>query len=799
MRERHLDRLFDRFRRRGDVRALADVFDGTAPELYRVAAHLTKDLHEAEDLVQATFLAAIEARDTYDDSRRLLPWLLGILTRKASLERRRRLRSIDPERLRTPLVPQPAEEVVALELSAELDRALETLPDLYREVLAAHLRHGKSTNEIALEFGRAPGTVRVQLHRGLELLRKSLPGGLAMGGAVAFAPRGLSAVREVILSSARAAVVPAAAGAVVATGFLGGAAMGTKVWIVAGGALLGLAYLGWRSNESIEAPGSAIEAQPETARDFAPPAPVATAAPDVASLETTSERAPVQRPSEPPASKFASVSGSLSLPDGTPAAGVPVALVRNLEGRPGATVIDTTTTSGGAFELRADPSSYFVVGLAKGLLPLVAEVSLPPETRLVLERGVFSAGAHIRGTVRILGVPATAGCEVNARVRAEGREVGLGEQSLVWSSDFRSGGAPEAWSSERLLVPGRQTKTDAEGRFALEGLAPRLHGVSVDSVSEVRVLRAGKEVLAPAEGVVLDVDFARLVLRVECEEGPLDAQVFLREHGALWWLDAHPVAELLVPPRTAYGVRVEREGYSTAKLELVAPGSGETLERVVSLTKKTDLAALVVDVFASGERIQKAGFAFFDARGAPRDPLIFSRAGPGGRQPSLVRDASATDGSFRLQALPPGIYDLGVRAGGTWDGSAGYWYHDPVQVELIANEEEYRRVDLLLGGRIAIQCSNRSGAPLDANCELQDRWGTAIPVAFFTRDEQGSTWLGGPSLNASAPQGRNELASNLPPGRYEVRLTLDGYVDEARSVIVEAGKTAELSVVLTAR
>jgi RNA polymerase sigma-70 factor (ECF subfamily) len=73
------DRCFARFRRGGDPRDLAAVFDRTAPEVWRVAAHLCRHRHDAEDAVQGTFLAAIEHRDDWDEARPLLPWLLGLL------------------------------------------------------------------------------------------------------------------------------------------------------------------------------------------------------------------------------------------------------------------------------------------------------------------------------------------------------------------------------------------------------------------------------------------------------------------------------------------------------------------------------------------------------------------------------------------------------------------------------------------------------------------------------------------------------------------------------------------------
>jgi hypothetical protein len=169
---------------------------------------------------------------------------------------------------------------------------------------------------------------------------------------------------------------------------------------------------------------------------------------------------------------------------------------------------------------------------------------------------------------------------------------------------------------------------------------------------------------------------------------------------------------------------------------------------------------------------------------------------PGGLSPDIVRDLHSADGTFRLEELPPGRYDVSIRAGGTWDRGSSYWYHDPIAVELPANGVERRRVDLLLGGRLSIQCSNLHGVCLGARCRLFDSMGAEMPAEFCTYVEKKGLWLSHGALNPSAPRGANEVAFNLAPGNYEIRLSLDAYLDASRTVVVEAGKTAELSVVL---
>src|SRR5688572_10955472 len=84
----NVDQLFLRFQKTGEAEALGKVFDQTAPELLSVASHLTSDLSLAEDLVQATFLAAIQHRHSYQPKGTVISWLVGILTKLAAVQRR---------------------------------------------------------------------------------------------------------------------------------------------------------------------------------------------------------------------------------------------------------------------------------------------------------------------------------------------------------------------------------------------------------------------------------------------------------------------------------------------------------------------------------------------------------------------------------------------------------------------------------------------------------------------------------------------------------------------------------------
>jgi len=107
------------FRAEGRADALAAVFDALAPELLLVAAHLARGGVQAEDLVQATFVDAIRGAARWDETRALLPWLLGILARNALAEGRRAARQPDPLRVAACL-SLPADGAVVLAKSGNV-------------------------------------------------------------------------------------------------------------------------------------------------------------------------------------------------------------------------------------------------------------------------------------------------------------------------------------------------------------------------------------------------------------------------------------------------------------------------------------------------------------------------------------------------------------------------------------------------------------------------------------------------------------------------------------------------------
>lgn len=282
------DRLFERFRRTGDARALARVFDATAPEVWRVASYLCADRHAAEDAVQSAFLSAIEARADWDPSRPFVPWLLGHLGNRVREQRRAAARKPDPLRFEANAPRDPADVAAEREAAAICQDALARLAEPFRSTLERHLVGGLAAHEIAAESGVPAGTVRMRIHRGLDQLREKLPASVLAGGVVAvpLPPASLVAMREVVLGRVPGATTVVGSGHV-GSFVIGALLMNKLVMGVAASAVVLLSlWLAWPANATGPngLDGAIVVADARPAVQVAPAAapPPSEAAPAVA-------------------------------------------------------------------------------------------------------------------------------------------------------------------------------------------------------------------------------------------------------------------------------------------------------------------------------------------------------------------------------------------------------------------------------------------------------------------------------------------------------------------------------------
>jgi RNA polymerase sigma-70 factor (ECF subfamily) len=158
--------------------------------LYRFAVRLTGDCVEAEDLVQETYLKALESFTALRDAERVKPWLFKILSRLAtdrfrSTRRQIALNSVEEldryslydliwDEDPLPYSDQLHDDFLARFRDEEIRAAIQNLPEIYRVPLVLLYAEDMSYRELAEILDCPIGTIMSRLHRGRKILEREL-------------------------------------------------------------------------------------------------------------------------------------------------------------------------------------------------------------------------------------------------------------------------------------------------------------------------------------------------------------------------------------------------------------------------------------------------------------------------------------------------------------------------------------------------------------------------------------------------------------------------------------------------
>lgn len=130
---------------------------------------------EVDDLVQDVFVSALRQLHSLRDISRFGAWL-GTITRNRANDYYRKsgpferaAERAEEEQAETQTTDHVVEQEAAMTLAV-----LRTLPETYREPLMLRLVEGMTGPEIAARIGLTHGSVRVNLHRGMQMLREKL-------------------------------------------------------------------------------------------------------------------------------------------------------------------------------------------------------------------------------------------------------------------------------------------------------------------------------------------------------------------------------------------------------------------------------------------------------------------------------------------------------------------------------------------------------------------------------------------------------------------------------------------------
>lgn len=144
--------------------------------LYGTAYRMTRNAHDAEDLVQETLLRAYRAFDGFTPGTNIRAWLFTILHRARTDAFRKAGRSLRTVELEGEGPPVPPPQDALASGGEDLARALESLPEVFRSAVMLRDVEDFSYEEIARILDVPIGTVMSRIHRGRAQLRTLLGG-----------------------------------------------------------------------------------------------------------------------------------------------------------------------------------------------------------------------------------------------------------------------------------------------------------------------------------------------------------------------------------------------------------------------------------------------------------------------------------------------------------------------------------------------------------------------------------------------------------------------------------------------
>src|SRR5262252_3420968 len=163
--------------RRGEEAAFQQLVDQYKDLVFAVIARTVQDRARAEDLAQDVFLRVHRGLPYFRGEARLSTWLYRIAANVCTEARSRQAPqiSLDDERTSERVRPIAADRHASdLELSDRLEKAIARLPASQRLLIAAHYLQGVRYEDLAEALRLPLGTVKTQLYRAKQQLRRLL-------------------------------------------------------------------------------------------------------------------------------------------------------------------------------------------------------------------------------------------------------------------------------------------------------------------------------------------------------------------------------------------------------------------------------------------------------------------------------------------------------------------------------------------------------------------------------------------------------------------------------------------------
>ena len=159
----------------GDEAAFDALYQGSSSRLFGYLLRLTRSRERAEDLLQVTYSKVHRARGSYLRGAPVMPWFIAI-ARRSFLDERRSAKVRKEDLSSDGTLPEPSSvnQDVGDDVADALERALDSLPENYREAIVLTKVTGLSLAEASEVLGATPTALKLRVHRGYVKLRERL-------------------------------------------------------------------------------------------------------------------------------------------------------------------------------------------------------------------------------------------------------------------------------------------------------------------------------------------------------------------------------------------------------------------------------------------------------------------------------------------------------------------------------------------------------------------------------------------------------------------------------------------------
>src|SRR2546425_11001305 len=161
--------------RRGDEGAFQELVERYKDLVFALIARTVQDRSRAEDLAQDVFLRIHRGLPYFRGEARLSTWIYRIVANVCLQDHGRAPGGVSFDDDRTPATRAVSDRQFGdLELRDRLEKAIARLPANYRLLIAAHYLQGVQYEELAEALQLPLGTVKTQLYRAKQQLRRML-------------------------------------------------------------------------------------------------------------------------------------------------------------------------------------------------------------------------------------------------------------------------------------------------------------------------------------------------------------------------------------------------------------------------------------------------------------------------------------------------------------------------------------------------------------------------------------------------------------------------------------------------